>query len=425
MNSTLRIRTAIFVFFFSLFTFHSFSQITAQWRGPGRDGIYPATGFKTPWPENGPELLWSAQGIGTGYSSAVADQEHIFITGMKDKLDVMSCFSMDGKLLWQTTIGPSFDGSFPDTRTTPAVDGDRVYAISGLGTIACLNVLNGEVVWKVDGIKTFSGVYGQWGVCESPLILGNKLFYTPAGNKTTLAALDKMTGKTIWMSETLYDTSAYVSPALFRHGGKEMVVTLAERYFFGVDASSGKILWKYDFASLAPEKGVKIWPGAPRTNTITPLYHNGMIYITGGYDHIGVMFRLSPGGDSITRVWTDTVLDCHHGGVVRVGEYIYGSNWISNNKGNWCCIDWNSGKTMYEHTWGNKGAIIAAGENLLCFDEKGGVIGLVKANPGKFELSGTLKITSGKGPFWAHPAIYNGMLLVRHGDFLMVYKVAG
>jgi outer membrane protein assembly factor BamB len=401
---------------------HVTGQVTAQWRGPDRSGSYPDAGMMKSWAESTPALLWSASGIGTGYASAVCDGQHIFVTGMKEKDDVMTCLSMDGKILWQTPVGPAFDRSFPDTRSTPAVDGNRVYAISGLGQITCLDTGTGKAIWSINGIETFGGVYGEWGVCESPLITGDLLIYTPAGEQTTMAALDKMSGKTVWKSESLRDTSAYVSPLLFRHGGRDIIATLCERWFFGVDAVSGKILWKYDFASLLPEKGMQIWPGAPRTNTNTPLYHNGMIYITGGYDHAGSMFRLSETGDAISQVWVDTVLDCHHGGVVRVGNNIYGSNWLNNSKGNWCCLDWNTGKVMYEHTWGNKGAIISAGNSLLCFDEKGGNLGLVNATPEKFDLTGSLKITQGKGPFWAHPTVFKGMILVRHGDVLMVYK---
>jgi hypothetical protein len=132
---------------------------------------------------------------------------------------------------------------------------------------------------------------------------------------------------------------------------------------------------------------------------------------------------LSETGDSLTLLWVDRTLDCHHGGVVRIGDHIYGSNWINNNKGNWCCLAWDSGKVRYEHTWGSKGAIISAGNMLYCFDEKNGTIGLVTADPSKFGLTGSLKITKGNGPFWAHPAIDGTRLMVRHGDALMVYDI--
>ncbi len=403
--------------------FRSGAQVTAQWRGPGRDGNFPGEGLMTSWPDGGPALLWKAEGIGTGYSSAVAAGGTIFVTGKKGNQDVMTALSPDGLTRWQVPFGPAWDGPFPDTRTTPTVDNGKVYAISGKGTIACLEAATGTILWSVDGFSRFGGVCGTWGVCESPLIYGDHLIYTPAGNTTTLAALDKNTGKTLWMSETLHDTTAYVSPRLIRQGSRDIVVTLAERWFFGVDASDGQILWKYDFASFHPEPGMKIWPGAPRTNSVTPLFDDGMIYITGGYDHGGIMFRLSEQGDAITRVWTDTVLDVHHGGVVKAGEYIYGSNWLDNSRGNWCCLDWQSGKTMYETRWFTKGAIIGAGGMLYCLDEKSGNLGLVRADPAKFDLVSSFTVPYGKGPFWAHPVISDGRLLVRHGDVLMVYDL--
>lgn len=223
-------------------SFESGAQVTAQWRGPERTGIYPAGNRSAQWPENGPKMLWSIEGIGNGYSSAVADNDNIFVTGLKGSQDMMTCLSMDGKIRWQTPFGPAWKGSFPETRTTPTVDGNRVYAISGGGTIACLDTSSGKILWSLDGIATFQGVCGTWGVCESPLIHGDQIIYTPAGSKTLMVSLDKLSGKTTWMSETLNDTSAYVSPLLVKQGGKEIIVTLAERWFFGVDASNGRIL---------------------------------------------------------------------------------------------------------------------------------------------------------------------------------------
>jgi len=414
----------LFVFFLFLLTISLNAQITAQWRGTERDGIYPANNLLEEWPETGPALLWHAEGIGKGFSSAVSDGKYVFVTGMKDSSDVMTCLSMDGKIRWQKPFGRAWKGPFPETRTTPTVDRNRVYAISGFGTIACLETETGNILWSVDGLSSFEGVHGTWGVCESPLIHGDHLIYTPAGPKTTMVALDKITGKLAWESETINDTSAYVSPRVIRQGGREIIVTLAERYFFGVDATNGKILWKYDYASLKPEKGLAIWPGAPRTNTITPQFGDGMLYITGGYDHVGSMFRLSSKGDSVTQVWIDSTLDCHHGGVVKVGNYIYGSNWIDNSRGNWCCLEWTTGKKMFEQKWFTKGAIIAAGNMLYCFDEKEGNLGLVHASPGKFDLVSSFKVPLGKGQFWAHPFIQGGNLLIRHGDVVMAYDIS-
>lgn len=400
-----------------------FSQTPAQWRGPDRSGVYNETSLLKEWPAEGPALLWSAEGIGKGYSSAVSDGNAVYVTGMKDSTDILTALSPEGKILWQTPFGPSWFGSFPETRCTPTVEGDFIYLVSGGGTVACVLKTNGKIKWSVKGLEKFEGRYGQWGVCESPLVAGNKVIYTPAGPKTTIVALDKNTGETIWQSVSLNDTGAYVSPRLVHYGNKDIIVTVINKFFFGTDLSNGNILWSFDYGNYMPEKGVKIWPGAPKTNTITPLFDQGFLYITGGYNHVGVMFRLSDDASGITRTWTDTVLDCHHGGVVLVNGFIYGSNWIDNSKGNWCCLDWKTGKLMWEEKWFTKGPVIFADGMLYCLEEKSGNVGLVKPDPQKFTLISSFKTSLGKGPWWAHPSVYKGVLYIRHGDVLMAYDI--
>ncbi len=417
-------KRTFFLFLFSLvFTGIAFSQVTEQWRGPDRDGIYPETGLLREWPKEGPPLLWKAENLGKGYSSAVADDHAVYVTGMKDSTDYLSALSLNGELLWQVPFGPSWNKSFPPTRTTPTIDNGLVYVISGLGTIACVQASDGKIKWSLDACSHFGCVYGDWGVCESPLIVDDKVIYTPAGEKTTMVALNRLTGETVWQSETLHDTSAYVSPRLIQPGNRKIIVTVINKYFIGVNPLNGKILWKVDYSAMSPEKGMKIWPGAPKTNTITPLYRDGFIYITGGYNHIGAMFRINGDASGVDLAWTDTVLDCHHGGVVLVDGYIYGSNWIDNSKGNWCCIDWKSGKSMYEQNWHTKGSIIFADGMLYCYDEKDGNLGLVKPDPAKFDLVSSFKIPYGKGPHWAHPVITRGVLYIRHGEVLMAFDL--
>ena len=156
---------------------------------------------------------------------------------------------------------------------------------------------------------------------------------------------------------------------------------------------------------------------------VTPIYHDGKIYVTGGYDHGGFMLRLTDGGSNADIQWTDQVLDVHHGGVVLVEGYLYGSNWLSNNDGNWCCIDWNTGAKKWENHWKCKGSIISAEGLLYIYDERSGFVGLVRADPEKFDLISSFKISKGSGPYWAHPVIHNGKLYVRHGKALMAFNI--
>jgi outer membrane protein assembly factor BamB len=123
-------------------------------------------------------------------------------------------------------------------------------------------------------------------------------------------------------------------------------------------------------------------------------------------------------------VWKDQVLDVHHGGVVLVNGYLYGSNWLNNGDGNWCCIEWATGKKMWEEKWNCKGSIIAADGLLYIYDEKKGNLGIIKPNTEKFDLVSSFQITQGvAGPFWAHPVIHNGILYIRHTSALMAYDI--
>jgi outer membrane protein assembly factor BamB len=136
---------------------------------------------------------------------------------------------------------------------------------------------------------------------------------------------------------SLNDKPGYVSPIFIEYAGKKMIINVSMNHAFGVDAENGTILW-----TQAHEKPDSFaWE---LIKCVTPLYDNGMIYITGGYDCGDMMLKLGADGNSVTKVWANSILDVHHGGVVKVGGYIYGANWINNGNGNWCCIDWNTGK---------------------------------------------------------------------------------
>ena len=148
------------------------------------------------------------------------------------------------------------------------------------------------------------------------------------------------------------------------------------------------------------------------------------IYVTGGYDHGGFMLELSEEGNDVSVLWYDPVLDVHLGGVVLVDGYIYGSSWINNSNGNWVCLDWESGQVMYEEHWSCKGSVISAEGLLYICEEKRGNVGLLRPNPEKFDLISTFRVQEGSGPHWAHPAIHEGKLYLRHGNALMAYHIS-
>ncbi len=385
-----------------------------QFRGPNRDGHSPETGLLKSWPQDGPRLLWSYEGLGGGWGSASIAGGIVYIVGDVDKKETLFALDAKGNLLWKTTFGDRWKRSFPNARTTPTIVGDRIYVNSGRGKVVCFDK-SGAIKWQVQTVEKFGGKYHNWGIAESPLVVDNLVIATPGGKNASIVALDKNSGKTVWTTRELSEKSNYCSPILIERGGKKIIATMLEDHFVGIDAADGKVLWKDAFDDY--------FPHAKDINPVSPIYHEGAIYTTSGYDDGGALYDLSADGLSIKRVWVDSTLDVHHGGVVLVDGVIYGSNWQGNRNGDWVALDWETGKVLYEHKWVNKGPIIAADGMLYLYTEKEGKVGLVRPNPKKFDLVSSFTVPLGNGEHWAHPSISDGRLYIRHGDALMVYDI--
>jgi len=391
-----------------------FADDWPQFRGPNRDGKSAETGLLQKWPEAGPKQLWAVEGLGIGFSSVAVADGLIYTTGMLGSEGFLFAYDLNDKFQWKVSYGPEWSRSHKGTRTIPTVDDDRVYVFSGTGVLACFDAKSGEKKWAVDTLEKFQGSNLRWGIAESVLIVGSNAICTPGGPDASIVALDKMTGQTAWTSKGLSENSAYCTPALIEISDVQLIVTMLQKSVVGLDAKTAKVLWK---------DNVKI--GIGRANhPVTPLYHDGHVYFTAGYDKGGVKYKLSADGTEVIKMWDDDTLDVHHGGVVLVDGYIYGANWKGNARGDWVCLDWDTGEVMYEAKWnGNKGAIIYADGMLYCYDENTGDVALVKASPKSFEIVSCFRITRGSGKHWAHPAISDGRLYIRHGDVLMAYDI--
>lgn len=404
-----------------LFLFQTgLAQQIAQFRGPQRNGVFPETGLLKKWPESGPEMIWAREDLDRGFASVSVTDDAIYLAGLEGNKEYLTVLDLNGNTLWRLEYGGSGRQSYRETRCTPTVEGDRIYLISGRGEVVCINRREKKIRWSVSALEKFKGEFWQWEIAESPLIVDDKVIYTPGGNTTSMVALNKQTGETIWQTESLKTPSAFVSPILIEWGGKKIIAGVLTDHIIGVDAANGQILWKERYHDIETPTWHE-W--APKNNCTTPLYHDGHLFVTSGYDHVGVMFQLTKDGTGIEQVWVNKELDNHHGQVLRIGSYIYGSNWIDNAKGNWCCVDWRTGKTLYEKTWFTKGSISAADGMLYCYEERRGNLALVEPGPDDFKVVSSFRITKGSGPHWTQPVLHNGILFIRHGEALMAFKV--
>ncbi len=403
--------------FLLMLTDPGLSAQTAQWQGPDRNGVFRDTGLLKVWPDEGPKVRFAMNGLGKGFSSAVATAERIFTTGTIDSLEYLTALNHQGEIVWQTAYGRCWIKSYPEARTTPTVDENRVYAISGLDEMVCLDATNGEILWRVDLHVTYQSSWDMFGVSESPLIYNNMVIATPGGTGTTVIALDKMTGELIWKSEPLGQNRSNISPAAIEHFGKPYIITATQTHLVSADALTGEIMWTYHYNFLDANKD--------NTTIIvnTPIYRDSCLWISNGWDVKSVKLEIAPDGRSVKERFTDHTFDNQNHGVVLVGDYLYGSNFTGRQTGKWVCMNWHTGEIVWLEEWHNKGPIISADGMLYCLDEKQGNLGLVKADPKVFSVTSSFKIRHGTGPFWARPTIYHGMLLIRHGDFLIAYDI--
>ena len=377
-----------------------------QFRGPDRNGKSAETGLLKKWPQGGPKELWHCEGLGKGYSSAAISKGLIYTTGLLDKEGVLFAFDLNGNLQWKVNYGTEWYRSHAGTHTTPTIDGERLYLISGYGRIACYNAKNGERIWYVDTLEKFRGRNISWGIAESLLIDGSKIICTPGGKDATVVALDKMTGKTIWTSRGLSEKSAYCSPVLIEKGSNRLLITMVQRSIVCMDIDSGRSYWRI------PNKV------SHDISAVSPLYIDGLLYVTHGYRQGGKMFELSPDGTGYTKKWVEKTLDVHHGGVLLVDGNIHGAS----TRGRWICLEPATGKVLYQDRLVGKGSAIYADGMLYCYGESG-KLGLVKATPTGYEMVSSFKITRGSREHWGHPSISDGRLYIRHGDVLMAFDI--
>jgi outer membrane protein assembly factor BamB len=427
----------------AFFTSTIYGEDWTQWRGPKRDAVSTETGLLQEWPKEGPKLLWDAKkandgkSIGTGFSSVAIVKGKIYTLGdfvtepekkdengkrIERKGDEFA-FCLDaatGKVLWSTRIAPYFsNGNGSGGRSTPTVDGGRVYAISATGQLVCLDRDTGSLLWEKNFAKDFGGrMMSGWGYSESPYVDGDKLVCTPGGKKAALVALDKATGKTIWTCELAKDSGAgYASIVPATVGGIKQYITYLSKDpgLVGVDANTGKLLWSY--AGVANGTA----------NCPTALVKDDYVFTSTSYGSGAALLKLIPDGKGGVDakqeyILTNKQLNNHHGGMVMVGDHVYGGH--GQNDGKPFCIEWKTGKFAWgpERGPGSGSAAVVYADGNVYYRYQGGTVALIEATPKALNVKSAFDARIGS-PDWAHPVIADGKLFLRGEDTLRVYDL--
>jgi outer membrane protein assembly factor BamB len=398
-----------------------------QWRGPERNGISQETGLLKEWPKDGPPLVWHVKDIGYGYSTpAVAGERLYLLTNPRmdkkhvdmDDEQVVALDARDGKQVWATRIGkvgPNQMVQYPAARSTPTVEGDVLYVLGSDGDLAALDTATGKIRWAKNVRSEFGGEPGPWAYSESPLVDGDVLVCTPGGKKATMAAVNKQTGETIWKSPVPGgDRAAYASAIVVDFGGVKEYVQLVQNGLIGVEAKSGKFLWRYD----------KTAKGSP-ANIPTPVAHDGMIYCSGARKGGGLV-KLKVENAQVTAepVYFDSKLPTAIGGTIEIGGNLYGTTGQA-----LICTDFATGKVKWSDRSVGTGSLCCA-DGCLYIHGENDEVALVEATPEGYREKGRFKLTEqpkrvygGMEKAWSYPVVANGRLYIRDLNMLWCFDV--
>ena len=380
-----------------------------QWRGPERTGISRETGLLKQWPAWGPAALWSAAGLGEGYGSIAVKGNQLFVQGLKGRESVVTSLGRaDGKVLWTRVVGPGRDNDRgPGPRSTPTVDGDRMYVLTENGDLAALRAMDGGVIWQRNILREFNAQNISWLISESPLVDGDRVIVTPGGRNAGMVALDKATGKTVWVTKELSDEAGYSSPIVADIGGVRTIMTLTSSAGVGVRASDGKLMWRNRSAANST------------ANATTPVFSNNTVFYTSSYGTGGALLALTPENGEVRaqEVYFTRDMQNHHGGVIVIGNTLYGfHNSIM------AALDLPTGKSLWRNRSVGKGAITYADGRFYILGEDH-VMGLAEATPTGYRELGRFSIADQGWPSWAHPVVSGGRLYIRNQGTLLAYDV--
>ncbi len=384
-----------------------------QWRGADRTDQCKETGLLKSWPSGGPRQVWLNRDVGLGYSGYSVVDGVLYTMGLRDDDEYLIALdATTGKEHWATVVGGRLQNGWGDgPRSSPTVDGNRVYALGGLGDLICVDARTGSAVWKAS-MSELGGKKPAWGYCESVLVDDGNVVCTPGGQKGAIVALNKGTGKVVWQSNEFTEGAQYASIVPATIHGRKQYVQLTMKALVGIDASNGKLIWQTD------------WPG--RTAVIpTPIVSGSEIYIASGYG-VGCKKVRINADFSVENVWENKVMKNHHGGVIMLGRHLYG---YSDGPG-WICQSWETGEEVWaEKRALRKGAIYYADERFYCLDETSGTVVLIEASSkgwsekGRFKLSPQTTRRNPKGKVWTHPVISGGKLYLRDQELLYCFDV--
>ncbi len=381
-----------------------------QHHGPGRTNISQDKGLLKKWPQGGPDKLWTYSQCGRGFSGVTIADGMIFTAGDIERQEFVIALDMDGKLVWKQPNGDAWGRPSPGSRATPTYSEGAVYHMNPTGRLAAYKAKSGEPIWVVDLKDKFDAKYGIWALAENVIIEGDKLICMPGGPKGRVVALDKRTGKTIWINTEIEHFAAYCSGLVVNHGGVRQLITMTQKSVVGVNIETGKLLWSAPFVPRSPQ------------NSLTPVFKDGYVFVAAGHSSGGRLIKLDLSTRSAETVWHREDLDDCHSGALLIDGRLYGTACRQGGR-QFYCVDFLTGENIKVNKTMGKTCITFADGMIYALNFQG-TMRLMAVTPDGFELVSRFELERKRvNSYLAHPVVCGGRLYIRCHNDLHAYNV--
>ena len=378
--------------------------VAADWpnyRGPNHDGISNETGWRAVLPETG-AVEWRTS-LGWGFASMAVSNGWVYATGNVDDRDIVYCLdAATGKERWRQSypcprLAKQHEGG---PAATPTVEGDAVYVFSKNGDVLRLNAETGKIVWHKN-IRTELGLQElTWYFAGSPVIVDD-LVILNAG--TAGVALNKADGRVVWQNGK--GAGGYATPMPYTFGGRKCIALFGASDLFGIEAATGKILWRIE------------WKTSYDINSADPIVVGDRIFVSSGYNKGCALLKL--GNDRVTEIYSNRNMRNQCNSSVFWKGHIYGFDGQVGGSGSLACLDLETGQIKWAQRGLGTGSLMLADGKLIVLGERG-KLAIVDATPDGYKELASAQILEGK--CWTMPVLANGRIYARNaaGDMVCV-----
>lgn len=381
-----------------------------EFHGPGRANVSTEKGLLKKWPDGGPPLVWKYSDCGQGYSGVAIAQGMIFTAGNLDDVETLIALSLDGKLIWKSPHGKAWHGPSPGSRTVPTYDAGTLYHMTADGRVGAFNATSGKELWAVDLRSAFAADPGIWAYAENLVVDGEKVICMPGGTKGRVVAMDKRSGKTLWVNTEIDQPAAYCSPMVVTYRGVRQWISMTQKSVVSVDVETGKLVWSAPFVPRSPQ------------NALTPVFRDGYVFVACGHSSGGTVMKVNPDARDASVVWHRKDLDNCHGGAMLLHGNLYGCGCRQGGK-SFYCVDFLTGETKKLDKALGKVGITCADDMLYCLNHQG-AMWLLEPRADGFDVASQFRLE--KKPansYLAHPVVCGGRLYLRCDNDLFAFDV--